>query len=280
MRIRQYVRLLRPVNSSMMGLAVLVGLYMAEPNLNSWFVQNVVLGFITGFTLTGASMALNDYFDRYIDAINEPSRPIPSGAISPSQALAYAVALSIIGLIASAFTSIRCFLLALISVSLSTVYNSRCKKTGLLGNMMVSGCIAIPFIYGAFLVDRLKVSNLLAASTAFLSNTGREVTKGIVDTEGDRKYGINTIAVKYGCRMASQVAAALYLSAVLMTPIPILIGNPPLGYSLTVALTDIGFISSSLIILKDPSRENARKVKNIVVLWMFFGLLAFLQLRL
>jgi len=264
----------------MMGLAVLVGLYMAEPDLNSWTAQNVVLGFITGFTLTGASMALNDYFDRYIDAINEPSRPIPSGAVSPSQALTYAVALSIIGLIASAFTSIRCLLLALVSVTLSTVYNSRGKRTGLLGNMMVSGCIAIPLIYGALLVDRLKISNLLAASTAFLSNTGREVTKGIVDVEGDRKYGINTIAVKYGGRIASYVAVALYLSAVLITPMPILIGNPPLGYLLTVALTDIGFISSSLIILKDPSRENARKVKNTVVFWMFLGLLAFLQLQL
>ncbi len=280
MHIRQYIRLLRPVNSSMMGLAVLVGLYMAEPDLNSWATQNIALGFITGFTLTGASMALNDYFDRHIDAINEPSRPIPSGAVSAPRALAYAVALSIMGLIASAFTSIRCLLLALISATLSTVYNSRGKKTGLLGNMMVSGCIAIPFIYGALLVDRLKMSNLLAASTAFLSNTGREVTKGIVDVEGDGRYGINTVAVKYGGRMASYVAAALYLSAVLITPIPILIGNPPLGYLFTVALTDIGFIGSSIIILKNPSREEARKVKNTVVFWMFLGLLAFLQLQL
>lgn len=278
MHIKQYVRLLRPVNSFMMGLAVIVGLYMCEPNLKSWAVQNVALGFLTGFTLTGSSMALNDYFDRYIDAINEPNRPIPSGAISPSRALAYGIALSVVGLTASAFTSIKCLTLALLSISLSAAYTSCGKKKGLLGNMMVSGCIAIPFIYGALLIDKLKISNILAASTAFLANTGREVTKGIVDVEGDRKYGINTIAVNYGNRIASYVATAIYLSAVLITPIPILIGNPSLGYIFTVALTDIGFIVSSIIILKNPTREKARKVKNTVVLWMLLGLLAFLHL--
>ncbi|MBS7611422.1 geranylgeranylglycerol-phosphate geranylgeranyltransferase [Candidatus Bathyarchaeota archaeon] len=280
MHIKHFVRLLRPVNSFMMGLAVLVGLYMAEPNLKSWTFQSVALGFVTGFTLTGASMALNDYFDRYIDAINEPNRPIPSGAISPSQALAYAIMLSTIGLTASAFTSTKCLLLAMLSAALSVAYTSYGKKTGLLGNMMVSGCIAIPFIYGALLIERLKISNILAASTAFLANTGREVTKGIVDVEGDRKYGINTTAVKYGNRIASYVATALYLSAVLITPIPTLIGNPSLGYLFTVAFTDIGFITSSIIILKNPSREKARRVKNTIVLWMLLGLLAFLQLQL
>jgi len=263
----------------MMGFAVLVGLYMAESNIKLWVVQSAVLGFITGFTLTGASMTLNDYFDRHIDAINEPNRPIPSGAVRPTRALIYAILLLIIGLSASAFTSNKCLVLALLSIFLSVIYTSYGKKTGFLGNMMVSGCVAIPFIYGGLLTGRLKTSNILAASTAFLSNTGREVTKGIVDVEGDRIYGINTIAVKHGSRIASYVATGLYLLAVLITPIPILTGNPPLGYSFTVALADVGFAVSSIIILRNPSREKARKVKNIVVIWMLLGLLAFLQLE-
>lgn len=280
MLIKSYVKLLRPINSFMVGFAVLVGLYMVEPDIRLWPTQSVVLGFITGFTLTGASMTLNDYFDRHIDAINEPDRPIPSGAVSPLQALVYAIILSAVGLIASAFTSTRCLLLALLSTGLSVSYTSYGKKTGLFGNIMVSGCIAIPFIYGGLLVEKLEISNILAALIAFLSNTGREVTKGIVDIEGDRKYGINTVAVKYGCKMASYVAAILYLSAVSITPIPLLIGNPSLGYLITVMLANIGFISSSIIILRNPSREKARKVKNTVILWMLLGLLAFLQLKL
>jgi hypothetical protein len=42
-----------------------------------------------------------------------------------------------------------------------------------------------------------------------------------------------------------------------------------------VAVTDFGLVASSFMLLKDYSRENAKKVKNLVLLWSIFGLLAF-----
>jgi len=279
MRVGPYVRLLRPVNSVMVGLAVLVGAYLAEPNPSLWDVWGTALGFVTGFTLTGFSMVLNDYFDRDIDAVNEPSRPIPSGAVKPSEALVYASLLSVVGLTTSMLTGTGCLMLAALSTVLSIGYTSYGKRLGLVGNMMVSGCIAIPFLYGGLLVGTPRLSNLLAASTAFLSNTGREVTKGIVDLEGDRRFGVETVAVRYGCRRAAYVAAALYTSAVLLTPIPFFTGDATLGYLIAVAVTDLGFLYSSIRLLKDPSRGGARRVKNQVVVWMLLGLLAFTLLE-
>lgn len=44
-----------------------------------------------------AGMALNDYADRELDAVERPERPIPSGAVSPREALAVASALTIAG---------------------------------------------------------------------------------------------------------------------------------------------------------------------------------------
>jgi hypothetical protein len=78
-----YLRLIRPVNCLMMGFAVTVGAALASPNVSSVFWPNLFYGFITGFMLTAASMTINDYYDREIDAINEPNRPIPSGLIKP-----------------------------------------------------------------------------------------------------------------------------------------------------------------------------------------------------
>jgi 4-hydroxybenzoate polyprenyltransferase len=43
-------------------------------------------------------MALNDYADRALDAVERPERPIPSGRISPGQALAVASGLTAAGL--------------------------------------------------------------------------------------------------------------------------------------------------------------------------------------
>jgi hypothetical protein len=42
-----------------------------------------------------------------------------------------------------------------------------------------------------------------------------------------------------------------------------------------VAITDFGLAASSFMLLKDYSRENARKIKNMVLLWFIIGLLAF-----
>ena len=82
-----FLRIMRPLNCLMMGFAVIVGASLVSA-LN--FSINLLLGFVTSFTLTGASMAINDYYDREIDAINEPNRPIPSGAVSPKEALSFA----------------------------------------------------------------------------------------------------------------------------------------------------------------------------------------------
>ena len=53
--------------------------------------------FLIILTITGAGNVINDYYDREIDAINQPSRPIPSGKISPGHARIYAVFLFLAG---------------------------------------------------------------------------------------------------------------------------------------------------------------------------------------
>jgi geranylgeranylglycerol-phosphate geranylgeranyltransferase len=110
---------------------------------------------------------------------------------------------------------------------------------------------------------------------AFLSNTGREITKGIVDVKGDKIKDVKTIAVHYGSRNAAFTATAFYLAAVLLTPTPWLLNLVSLWFIPIVSVTNLGLIASSLMLLKDYSRKNARKVKNIVLLWFTIGLLAF-----
>ena len=41
--------------------------------------QSLVCMTMSGPFLTGYTQTINDYYDREIDAINEPDRPIPSG---------------------------------------------------------------------------------------------------------------------------------------------------------------------------------------------------------
>jgi geranylgeranylglycerol-phosphate geranylgeranyltransferase len=109
----------------------------------------------------------------------------------------------------------------------------------------------------------------------FLSNTGREITKGIVDVQGDRTQNVKTLAVHFGEKTAAIAASLFYLSAVSLSPIPWLLKIVSSWFIPLVAVTDLGLVASSFLLLRDSSRENARKVKNSVLLWFIFGLLAF-----
>ena len=111
---------------------------------------------------------------------------------------------------------------------------------------------------------------------AFLANLGREINKGIVDVPGDASRGVETVAVLWGPRAAAFLAASCYLAAVCLSFLPPLSGSVSWAYLPFIAITDIGFAWASASILKDQSRENARKVKNAVLLWMTTGMLGFI----
>jgi geranylgeranylglycerol-phosphate geranylgeranyltransferase len=270
------VRLMRPINCAMMGFAVFVGAVLANPQLSSVNWLNILYGFVTGFTLTAASMTINDYYDRAIDAINEPSRPIPSGSVSVREALAFVFVFSAIGFVFAYLISVLCLVVAIISWAVVVTYVTVGKRSGLPGNFLVSTCVAIPFIYGSILaLSQVTSSVLLFAIMAFLSNTGREITKGIVDAKGDKAEGIKTLAVRYGERNAAVVAAVFYVSAVSLTPLPWILSLVSFWFIPLVLVTDIGLVASSALLLKDYSRESARKIKKLVLLWFVIGLLGY-----
>jgi geranylgeranylglycerol-phosphate geranylgeranyltransferase len=275
-KIGGFVRLMRPLNCAMMGFAVLVGAVLVDPQLvvAHWFW--IVYGFLTGFTLCAAAMVINDYYDRAIDAINEPNRPIPSGLVKPNEALAFVAVLSAAGFIFAVLVRVLCFAVAAASLAIVATYLTVGKRSGLPGNFLVSACVATPFIYGSVTVlGTVGLNVVFFAAMAFLSNTGREITKGIVDVVGDRAEGVKTLAVRYGEGKAAVAAAVFYVSAVALTPITYVMGLVSVWFIPFVAVTDVGLVACSAVLLVDHSREKARKVKNIVLLLFITGLLAY-----
>src|SRR4030066_2025023 len=271
-----FVRLMRPLNCVMMGIAVFVGAVLAEQAFSMGDWLNILFGFLTGFLLTAAAMAINDYYDRKIDAVNEPLRPIPSGLVSPREALALVVFLSAFGFVFAFLVVFSCLIVAVVSWIIVFAYVTVGKRSGLPGNFLVSVCVAIPFIYGSITVAGLVQLNVwLFVSMAFLSNTGREIAKGIVDVKGDATEGVKTLAVRYGERNAAVAAAVFFVSAVCLTPVPLLLGLVSFWFVPVVLITDIGLIACSASLLGDPSRMNARRIKNFVLYLFVSGLLAF-----
>ncbi|MBE9390501.1 geranylgeranylglycerol-phosphate geranylgeranyltransferase [Fervidicoccus fontis] len=276
-KIKAYIEIIRIPNSFMMGLAVLVGVLIAnhEYFLNFRNYLTILSGFATGFFLTASSMVFNDYNDREIDLINQPSRAIPSKRIGEREALSYGILLSLIGIISSLYTGLYTFAIAILTFGIALLYNFWGKKTGLIGNFMVSYSVTIPLIYGAVMINSFTFKIMIFASMVFLTNTGREIIKGIADIAGDSVKGIRTIAVKYGAKRASIVASWFILVAVFLSFIPTITRMTGLLYFILVLAVDGILISSVLTILNKADKEIALLVKKRILFAMFLGLIAF-----
>jgi geranylgeranylglycerol-phosphate geranylgeranyltransferase len=274
-KVEGLLRLMRPLNCIVMSLAVLVGASLT--GLGNLQGVNLLFSAITAFTLTGAAMAVNDYYDFDIDKINEPNRPIPSGQVSLKTSLVTTAVLTLIGLSSAFVISLFCLLFATVAWIIMVTYTTIGKRAGFPGNLLVSACVAAPFLFGSIVAtNTITINILLFASMAFLSNTGREIAKGIVDIEGDSQHKIKTLAVVFGRKKAALAAAIFFISAVCLSTTPLILNIVSIWFIPFVLVTDVGLLWCSVSLLKNPERENSRKIKKTVLFLFIFGLLAFI----
>ncbi len=269
------IEAMRPLNSIMMGLAVVVGAVIAGGS--SIDPTSLLLGALAGVLYTAASMVHNDIVDVEIDRVNTPWRPLPSGRLSPRQAWACVALLAVLGAIVVYPLGLLPLALAVGALLLAMAYNVWGKVRGLPGNVMVALIVSFPLIYGAVVVDRLTPTIIVFASMVFLSSLAREIAKDIADMEGDRRAGARTLPLTRGPLYASRVAALLYVAAVALSPLPLLMGgvNPPV-YAVGVAIVDIAFIIEAARLWRGVTPEEARMHKRRVLWVMLLGLIVFL----
>ncbi len=277
MSLRAGVEIVRPINSAMIGFAVIVGEFVSKPP--QILVGQSALGFFTGFFLCAYSMVVNDVYDVEVDKVNQPGRPIPSGRMS----IRTANRLSILFLLAGVACSVlslnsTAVAIAALYAFLTWLYSYRAKKAGIEGNLIVASSLAISFAYGGVISGGSIFSSLLLlmALTAFFSGVGREVVKAMADTEGDEKRGINSLARRRGMRTAAGVGAAFFLLAVFTSWVPLIFGLANQLYTLGVFVPDLIFVYLAASIVRSRDPANAHRVKKLALAGMLAGLLVFI----
>lgn len=268
------LELMRYKNCAMAGLAAVIGAaiaYSAAPGALVW----MGLIFITVFLITGAGNAINDYFDAGIDAINRPSRPIPSGRITRNFAFRFSIVLFAAGIMISYFigTDLIPVLIAVFNSILLYLYASYLKKKVLVGNLSVSYLTGSTFLFGgaAYGGKGIQVT-LILFFLSMLATFAREIVKTIEDIEGDRLDGAMTLPIKIGERRAAYLACALGIIAVFLSPLPYLMDMFNEYYLAVVGIADMIFLYAMLQIL----RKNATLSSKYFKVAMFLAMLAFI----
>jgi len=264
------IKMMRPINcliSSMAILIVRISLFGIGTGSIETFPLTAI-GMIIVFFYTAGGNILNDYMDRKVDKINHPGRPIPSGDINPSKALMLS------GLMFSMATALAFLLpfywaqiIVVLAIILLTTYELSFKKKGFVGNLTVSALTGMVFIFGGSIYGQFILPVIMGV-VAFLSNVGREIVKDIQDIKGDRDR--NTFPMQVGPKVAKSTAAGFVVLALILSPLPYIIGLLPLSYLIVVIGADIIFIYSLSLI------NQAKRSQKFMKLAMVVALLAFL----
>ncbi len=251
--LRGALELTRPANCVAAGVLTATGAFVAGAG-DSTLVAAVAV--VTTAVAVAAGNAINDYFDREIDAINRPDRPIPRGAVSPRGALAFSVALFALAVGLAALLPVAALVIAAVNLVALVTYTTVFKGTPGLGNALVSYLVGSTFLFGGAAVGSLDAPLVLAALAA-LSTFTREVIKDVEDLAGDREEGLRTLPVAVGERRALWIGAGTLLVAVAVSPLPYLLGTFGAVYLVVVAVADAVMLYACFEGFSDPSAAQS-----------------------
>jgi chlorophyll synthase len=167
---------------------------------------------LTGPLVCGTSQAVNDWYDRDVDAINEPGRPIPSGRIPDKWGLYIAVIWTVVSLVVATALGPWGFGAALFGMALAWAYSApplRLKRNGWWGNTAVAACYeGLPWFTGAAVMaaERPDWRVIILALLYSAGAHGIMTLNDFKSVEGDRRMGIGSLPVRLGVEHAAQLA--------------------------------------------------------------------------
>ncbi len=173
---------------------------------------------LAGPLVCATSQAVNDWFDRHVDAINEPNRPIPSGRIPGRWGLWIAIAWTLLSALVAMSLGPVVTVAAACGIALAWAYSAppfRLKRNGWWGNSAVAACYeGLPWITGAsvMLGGALPSTEILIMAALYsIGAHGIMTLNDFKSVEGDLRMGIGSLPAKLGVEGACR-AACLFMA--------------------------------------------------------------------
>jgi geranylgeranylglycerol-phosphate geranylgeranyltransferase len=216
---------------------------------------------VLGVTFVGAGgAAINDYFDRDSDAITHPERPIPSGQVSPANAMTFSALTFAVGLGVSLAINSLAFGIAALNVVLFTVYPRFLKRLSGLSSNLVMGYLgaSIALFAGAAVFQTINVASLSFVGMIAGGAIALNVLKDVLTVGGDVKVGYPTVAARYGIHVAAVVGALFLILSATTSFLPFLFGVVGVAYLILVAVWASLVIYAALSLLHAPDIPHVR----------------------
>lgn len=251
-RVQGLVELTRPVNAIVAGVLTFTGAFIAQGSAVVDAIEPVAVATLVTVLATGAGNAINDYFDREIDQITNPDRPLPRGSVSSQAALLFSALLFALAAGLALTLPLVAVGIALLNIVLLVAYTPLLKGSPGAGNATVAYLGGSAFLFGGAAVEDITAPGILFILAA-LATFSREVIKDVEDIEGDQEKGLQTLPIVIGRRPALVSAATLLGLMVILTPLPYFLGTLGDLYLVLVFPAILVMLYAAYVSFDDPT---------------------------
>jgi chlorophyll synthase len=213
---------------------------------------------LAGPLICGTSQAVNDWFDRHVDAINEPRRPIPSGRMPGRWGLYIAIVWTVISLTLAALLGPWVLAASALGMALAWAYSAppfRLKRNGWWGNSAVALCYeGVPWLTAVVVMTSVlpRVETVAIALLYSVGAHGIMTLNDFKSVQGDRRMGVGSLPVRLGVENAARVACAVMVLAQIAVIVLLVFWNREMYAGLIAALL-IGQILMMGRLLRRPA---------------------------
>lgn len=224
---------------------------------------------LSGPVLVGYTQTLNDWYDKDLDAINEPYRPIPSGRITEAEVWQQIIFLGSAGLamaigldIWQGHTVPTVTIVAIIGIFMAYIYSAPPLK---LKQNWLSGCyalgssyIALPWWAGQSTFGEVSPEIIVLTLWYSIAAIGIAIVNDFKSIEGDRKLGLSSAPVVFGVDTAKYMAPA-FKDLVQLTIVAYLFYIGETNYALgLLALIVPQVVFAKTLFLEDPLKNDVK----------------------
>jgi geranylgeranylglycerol-phosphate geranylgeranyltransferase len=268
--LRGFVELTRPGNVVAAGVLTFTGSFVASGFGAA--ATPVAAAVAATIFATAAGNAVNDYFDRDVDRVNRPDRPIPRGAVTARAGGAFSGLLFLGAVVAAAALPITAIAIAVANLLALVAYTKLFKGLPGVGNVVVAYLTGSTFLFGGAAVGQVTEPTVVVLfALAALATLSRELIKDVEDIAGDRAEGLRTLPIVAGGSAALRAGAAVLAVAVAASAVPYLMGTFGLAYVAVVLPADVVMLDAVRRSFADPGTAQRRLKRG-----MFLAAVAFI----
>lgn len=230
------------------------------PIIENWYTALAGI-ILAGPLVCAMSQAINDWYDRHVDAINEPDRPIPSGRIPGRWGLYIAGIWTVLSLLVAVTLGKWVSIATITGLFLAWAYSApplRLKRNGWLGNAACGFSYeSLAWITGAaaMIAGALPQSQVLIL--ALLYGAGAHGIMTLNDfkaIKGDSVMGIRSLPVLLGADRAARVACAIMALPQVLVIVLLSIWGRPIEAVIIAVLLGIQALMMNQM-LRDPIKK-------------------------